>query len=224
MLVGLRNLDPGRAGTGSLGAVDPLGKMPSAPSRQPCFKHRRTILSNVFVEQDAHAAIAQQSRQRRLAVEDEEIAQILAIMRDQVEGIRDRGTRGSSANGPPQRGRRRRRPRRSSFSCGKRWKYNACEVAEPMLVAASVVADAGVDAAWRNYFTNAQNVVAVLRPLASIATDCHHRSSAARRHGRRTLIPAEYLIHPAIYVRARRSALGCRPQPPSESTRSAPCP
>jgi len=109
------------------------------------LKHCRTILGNVFVEQDAHAAIAQQSRQRRLAVEDEEIAQILAIMRDQVEGIRDRGTRGSSANGPPQRGRRRRRPRRSSFSCGKRWKYNACEVAEPMLVAASVVADAAVD-------------------------------------------------------------------------------
>jgi len=201
-----------------------LERMPSAPSRQACsntvgpssvtcsLSRKPTRLSR-----SSRASAALRSRNRRLR-------QILAIMLDQAEGIKDRGTRGSSANGPPQRGRRRRRPRRSSFSCGKRWKYNACEVAEPMLVAASVVADAGVDAAWRNYFTNAQNVVAVLRPLASIATDCHHRSSAARRHGRRTLIPAEYLIHPAIYVRARRSALGCRPQPPSESTRSAPCP
>jgi molybdopterin-binding protein len=51
--------------------------------------------------------------------------------------------------------------------------------------------------AWRNYFASAQSVVAVLRPLSPIATDFHHRSSAARRQGRRTLIPAEYLIHPA---------------------------
>src|SRR5262249_46506805 len=48
-----------------------------------------------------------------------------------------------------------------------------------------------------NYFASAQNVVAVLRQPAFSATDCHHRSSAARRHGRRTLIPAEYLIHPS---------------------------
>src|SRR5262249_29262346 len=128
MLVGLRNLDPGRAGTGSLGAVDPLGKMPSAPSRQPCYKHRRTILSNVFVEQDAHAAIAQQSRQRRLAVEEQEIAQTLAIMGDQVEDIKDRGTRGSSANGPSQRG-RRRRVYFQGFPHEKRIaEDNACEV------------------------------------------------------------------------------------------------
>jgi hypothetical protein len=40
-------------------------------------------------------------------------------------------------------------------------------------------------------FASAQNVVAVLRPLASIATRCDHRSSAARRHGRGTLIPEE---------------------------------
>jgi hypothetical protein len=51
--------------------------------------------------------------------------------------------------------------------------------------------------AWRNYFASAHSVVAAFRPLSPIATDSHHRSSAARRHGRRTLIPAEYLIHPA---------------------------
>jgi hypothetical protein len=44
--------------------------------------------------------MAQQSRQRRLAVEEQEIAQILAML-DQVEDIKDRGTGGSSAKRPP---------------------------------------------------------------------------------------------------------------------------
>ena len=55
---------------------------------------RTAILRNVFVEQDACLGIAQQSRQRGLAIEEREIAEILAVVLDQVEGIEDRGTRG----------------------------------------------------------------------------------------------------------------------------------
>jgi len=53
----------------------------------------RTISGNVFVEQDARRGIAQQSRQRGFAVEKSEIAQVLAIMLDQVECVEDRGPR-----------------------------------------------------------------------------------------------------------------------------------
>jgi hypothetical protein len=45
----------------------------------------RTILGDVFVEQDARLSTAQQSRQRVLALEKRTIAQILTIMLDQVE-------------------------------------------------------------------------------------------------------------------------------------------
>jgi hypothetical protein len=45
----------------------------------------------VFVEQDARLGIAKQPRQRSLAVEEWALAQIVAIMLDQVEGIEDCG-------------------------------------------------------------------------------------------------------------------------------------
>jgi hypothetical protein len=48
----------------------------------------------VFVQQDADLGIAQQARQRGLAVEERQIAQILAIMLDQVERVEDRGSSG----------------------------------------------------------------------------------------------------------------------------------
>jgi hypothetical protein len=50
----------------------------------------RAILGNVFAERDARLDIAQQARQRRFAVEEREIAQILSTLLDQIEGIEDR--------------------------------------------------------------------------------------------------------------------------------------
>jgi hypothetical protein len=50
----------------------------------------RTILGDVFVEQDARLDATQEARQRCLAVKEGALAQILAIMLDQVEGIEDR--------------------------------------------------------------------------------------------------------------------------------------
>jgi len=58
------------------------------------LEHRSAVLGNVFVEQDARLDMAQQPRQRGFAVEEWTIAQILAVMLDQIEGIEDRGTRG----------------------------------------------------------------------------------------------------------------------------------
>jgi hypothetical protein len=52
------------------------------------LEHGRAIPGDVFVQQDARLDIAQQSRQRRLAVEEWAIAQILTIVLDQVEGYR----------------------------------------------------------------------------------------------------------------------------------------
>jgi hypothetical protein len=46
----------------------------------------------VFIEQDADLGIAQQPRQRGLAVEEWAIAHILAVMLDQVEGVEDCGS------------------------------------------------------------------------------------------------------------------------------------
>jgi hypothetical protein len=54
----------------------------------------RPILGDVFVQQDARFGLAQQPRQRRLPVQEREIAQILAIMLDQVKGVEDRGLSG----------------------------------------------------------------------------------------------------------------------------------
>ncbi len=53
-----------------------------------------TILGDVFVKQDARFSIAQQSRQSCFAFEKREIAQIFAVMLDQVEGVEDRASSG----------------------------------------------------------------------------------------------------------------------------------
>jgi hypothetical protein len=54
----------------------------------------RSILDDVFVQQDAGLGVAQQSHQRSLSVQEWEITQILAIMLDQIEGVEDRGSSG----------------------------------------------------------------------------------------------------------------------------------
>ena len=61
------------------------------------LEHGRAILGDVFVEQDAGVGIAQQPRERGLAVEKGAIAQILAIVLDQVEGVEIGGMRGHTA-------------------------------------------------------------------------------------------------------------------------------
>ena len=55
-------------------------------------EHRQPIFGDVFVKPDASLSIAQQTRQRSLAVEKRATTQILAIMLNQVEGIEDRGS------------------------------------------------------------------------------------------------------------------------------------
>jgi len=50
------------------------------------LEHCRTIPDDVFIQKDARVGIAQQARQRRLAVEEWTLAQIVAVMLDQVEG------------------------------------------------------------------------------------------------------------------------------------------
>jgi hypothetical protein len=57
------------------------------------LKDGGAILGDVFVEQDARFGVAQQTRQGDLPVEERAIAQILAVVLNQVEGIEDRGTR-----------------------------------------------------------------------------------------------------------------------------------
>jgi hypothetical protein len=47
----------------------------------------KTVFGYVFVQQDATLGIAQQARQCRFAVQERQIAQILAIMLDKVEGV-----------------------------------------------------------------------------------------------------------------------------------------
>ena len=56
----------------------------------------RVVLGDVFVEQDASLGIAQQPRQRSLAVEEWAIAHVLAVMLDEVEEVKDCGS-----SGPP---------------------------------------------------------------------------------------------------------------------------
>jgi len=54
----------------------------------------RVVLGDVFVEQDASLGIAQQPRQRSLAVEEWAIAHVLAVMLDEVEEVKDCGSSG----------------------------------------------------------------------------------------------------------------------------------
>jgi len=60
-------------------------------------EHGRAILGDVFVEHDSSLGIEQQSRQRGLTVEEQPIPQILAIVLDEVESVKDRGMRGRAA-------------------------------------------------------------------------------------------------------------------------------
>jgi hypothetical protein len=71
--------------------------MPSAPSPASVRGHGRAISGDMFIEQDMSVGTAQQSRQRGLAIEERMIAQILAIVLDQIEGIQHRNMRGLSA-------------------------------------------------------------------------------------------------------------------------------
>jgi hypothetical protein len=73
--------------------VHPLGDDGLGAKPASMGENDMAILDNVFVEQNASLGIAQQACQRRLAVEKREIAQILTVMLDQIEGIEDRGMR-----------------------------------------------------------------------------------------------------------------------------------
>jgi hypothetical protein len=94
---GVADLDPDAARAGPIGAVDPLRYDALGAKLARVSQHGRPILDDVFVQQDAWLGLAQQSRQRRLAVQEWEIAQIPAIMLDQVEGVEDRGSSGLTA-------------------------------------------------------------------------------------------------------------------------------
>src|SRR5215475_9407319 len=87
---GITDLDPDAAQVGSVRAVnllrhDALGAKPAGVREDD-----RTVLDDVFVEQDANLGVAQQPRQRGLALQKRTIAQILTVMLDQIEGIEDR--------------------------------------------------------------------------------------------------------------------------------------
>jgi hypothetical protein len=88
---GIADLDPGRTRTGSIPAIDSLGNDAFCAKPASVREDDRAVLGDVLVEQDAGLGIAQQARQRGLSVEERAIAQILAVMLDQVEGVEDRG-------------------------------------------------------------------------------------------------------------------------------------
>jgi hypothetical protein len=54
----------------------------------------RAVFSNVLVDQDSRLNIAQEPCQGSLSVKEREIAQILAIVLDQVERVQHRAMRG----------------------------------------------------------------------------------------------------------------------------------
>jgi hypothetical protein len=72
---GIAHLDPDRARTGSLGAVDLLGDDPLGTKPASVLEHRRAIPGDMFVEHDARLGVAQQSRQRGLAIDKWAIAE-----------------------------------------------------------------------------------------------------------------------------------------------------
>src|SRR5262245_36534244 len=69
--VRIAHLDPDRARTGSIGAVDLLGDDARGAEPASVGENDRTILSHVFVEEDASTGVAQQPRQRSFAVQRE---------------------------------------------------------------------------------------------------------------------------------------------------------
>jgi hypothetical protein len=90
---GIADLDPDRTSTGSIGAIDLL-RHDALDANARMSEHGRPILGDVFVNQDVTLSIEQQPRQRGLAFMKRVIAQIVAIMLDQVEGVEDRGSSG----------------------------------------------------------------------------------------------------------------------------------
>ena len=86
----IANLHPDRAWPGSIGAINLLGNDSLGTQPASVLEHGRAIPGNVFVEQDVSVGTAQQTRQCGLAVQEREIAQIPAILLDQVEGIEAR--------------------------------------------------------------------------------------------------------------------------------------
>ncbi len=83
----ITDLDPDAARARQIDAVHSLGN--DALSTEPARigEDGRPVLGYVFVEYGASFGVAQQLRQRSLAAQEREIAQTLAIMLDQVEGI-----------------------------------------------------------------------------------------------------------------------------------------
>jgi hypothetical protein len=84
---GIADLEPAAARAGLIGAVDSLGNDALSAKPAGVCKDDRAVLGDVFVEQNVCLGVAQQSRQRGLAVQERETAHILAVMLDQVEGI-----------------------------------------------------------------------------------------------------------------------------------------
>jgi len=76
----IADLDPDRTWTGSISAVYPLGDDAFGAKPASVREDSRAIFGDVFVEQDASLGIAQQSRQRRLALKEQPISQILAVV------------------------------------------------------------------------------------------------------------------------------------------------
>jgi hypothetical protein len=93
----IAHLDPDGARAGPVGAFDPLRNDALRPNAASVRKDGWAIYSGVFINQDARFGLAQQARQRGFAVEKRQIAQILAIMLDQVECRRDCGSSHLSA-------------------------------------------------------------------------------------------------------------------------------
>jgi hypothetical protein len=83
----IADLDPDRAPTRSISAVDPLGDDTLGTKPAGVSEDGGSILRQVVIERDARVRIVQQSRQLGLTIEKRAIAQILAIMLDQVERI-----------------------------------------------------------------------------------------------------------------------------------------
>jgi hypothetical protein len=103
----IANLDPDAARASLVGAVHPLGKDALA-AQSAGVREDKGRLGDVFVEQDASFGIVQKASQRVLAVEEWEIAQILAVTLNEVTGIVGGLRRCSSSNrdkpsGPPDR-------------------------------------------------------------------------------------------------------------------------
>jgi hypothetical protein len=82
LLAGLRTLIQTRHGPDRYVPSTFLRHDALGPNPARMGEHGRTILGDVFVEQDASLSIAQETRQSCLAVEKREVALILAIMLD----------------------------------------------------------------------------------------------------------------------------------------------